>query len=60
MYRSVFAHLNYCIGVSISVTTHIVDAAEFYNKQFKYNMTFEHCTFYVFEWQIDGLLSTYI
>ena len=24
-------------------------------KQFKYNMAFEHCTFYVFEWQIEYL-----
>ena len=35
MYRSAFAHLNYCIGVSISVTAHVVDAAEFYNKAVK-------------------------
>ena len=32
IYRSAFTHLNYCIGVNISVTTHIVDAAEFCNK----------------------------
>ena len=32
MYRRGFVHLNYGIGISISVTTHIVDAAEFYNK----------------------------
>ena len=32
MYRSAFAHLNYCTGVSISVTIHIVDTADFHNK----------------------------
>ena len=32
MYHSAFAHLNYCTGVSISVTTHVVDTAKFYYK----------------------------
>ena len=32
MYCSAFAYLNYCTGVIMSVTTHIVNTAEFYNK----------------------------
>ena len=32
MYHSAFAHLNYCADVSILLSTHIVDTAEFHNR----------------------------
>ena len=32
MHHKAFAHLKYCTDVSISVSTHIVDTAEFHNR----------------------------